>query len=120
MTLLMNKGVTNPDQRDLRLRRPVFIINKEFVKGKVIKSGIVTNFGLRPYSVTGVVSGLGETKINYTEIAINSGMEKNEAKVCIERIFKQMSEDAKEVSIAFVLNLRANPLKWKYPILESS
>ena len=84
----------------MRLRKPVFIINKEFVKGKVIKSGIVTNFGLRPYSMTGVVSGLGETKINYTEIAINAGIEKNEAKICIERVFKQMSEDSKEVSIS--------------------
>lgn len=47
--------------------------------------------------MTGVISGLPQTKINYTEISINSGIEKNEAKVCIERVFKQMSEDSKEV-----------------------
>jgi len=58
----------------------------------------VTGNTLRPFSMKGVVSSLGETKINYTEIGLNAGLDKDTAKICIERIIKQLSEDVKSVS----------------------
>lgn len=91
------KGVTNPEQRDVRLRRPVFLVNKEFVKGMNISAGVVTGGLIRPYSMKGVVSGVGQTKINYTEIGIYAGVDKDNAKVCIERVIKELSEKVKSV-----------------------
>lgn len=58
----------------------------------------MTGGTLRPFTMKGVVSSLGETKINYTEIGINASLDKDTAKICIERIIKQMSEDAKAVT----------------------
>ena len=92
------KGVTNPDQRDLRLRVPVFLINKEFVKGVTIQTGIISGGNIRPFSMKGVISGLGQAKVNYTEIGFNAGLEKDVAKICVERVIKELAEKAKAVN----------------------
>ena len=99
------KGVTNPNQRDVRLRKPVFIIAKEFVKGLPIKSGMYSEFGMRPFSLTGVVSGLGQTKANYTEIGTYGNLDKDTARVCVERIIREMAEKVKNVTFNMVFDL---------------
>jgi len=62
-----------------------------------IKTGIVSGGSLRPFSMKGVVSGIGETKINYTEIGIYAGVDKDNARLCLERVIKELSEKAKSV-----------------------
>ena len=94
---LILKGVTNPQQRDVRLRRPVFLVSKEFVKGMNIGTGIVSGGSLRPFSMKGAISGIGETKVNFTEIGIYAGVDKDNARVCVERVIKDLSEKTKNV-----------------------
>ena len=38
---IYEKGVTNPLQRDKQARQPVFLVAKEYVKGKNLKTAIV-------------------------------------------------------------------------------
>lgn len=93
----MKKGVTNPKERDIRKRRPIFIISKDFGRGINCKPGMYTEQGIRPHSMTGVVSGLGVAKINYTEIGSYCNMDKDEAKICVEKFIYQLSEKARAV-----------------------
>ena len=92
------QGVTNPIERDKRLRVPVFIVSKEFVKGKVIKSGIGNPLsGLRPYSVFGSNGSIQQTKVNYTEIGHYANVNKDQAKMGLDRVVRQLSDKAKMV-----------------------
>ena len=50
-------GTTNPEERDKQIRVPVFLISKEFIKGRHIKHGIMTQQGMRAYN------GEGNTKM---------------------------------------------------------
>lgn len=95
---IKTQGVTNPIERDKRLRVPVFIVSKEFVKGKVIKSGIGNPLsGLRPYSVFGSNGSIQQTKVNYTEIGHYANVNKDQAKMGIDRVVRQLSDKAKMV-----------------------
>ena len=102
------------------MRKPVFIIAKEFVKGLHIKGGIYSDFGIRPFSLTGVISGLGQAKANYTEIGTYANLDKDTARVCIERIIREMTEKVKNVifhisSQKYLLkSKRELASKWKF------
>lgn len=63
-------GVTNPKQRDLARRRPVFIVSPNFNMGGNLKTGIwFKEFGhIRPYNNKGVSGQMHLIKCNYTEI----------------------------------------------------
>ena len=70
----------------------------------------------------GVISGLPQAKINYTDIGLGIGLDKNNGKICIERVIKELAERTKAVNIAFLfplfnLFLRENLLKWISQIL---
>lgn len=99
--------MTNPIERDKRLRIPVFIVSKEFVKGKTIKSGIGNPLsGLRPYSVFGSNGSIQQTKVNYTEIGHYANVTKDQAKMGIDRVVRQLSDKAKMVVFSlFPFNL---------------
>lgn len=88
-------GVTNPQQRDLRQRTPVLLISKEFVKGLSIREGIVVGGTVRAFSMKGVISGLPQIRANYTDIGYNAGMDKDTAKICVERVIKELAEKAR-------------------------
>lgn len=91
------KGVTNPEQRDLRHRTPVFLVSKEFVPGFSLQTGIVSGGSIRPYSMKGVISGLPQAKINYTDIGFGAGVDKDTAKICFERVIRELAERTKAV-----------------------
>lgn len=77
------KGVTNPVERDLRPRNPVFIISKDFALGVPIKSGIFFHqefgSGIRAYSIYGSNGEVPVAKANFTEIASYANMTKDNA-----------------------------------------
>lgn len=86
-----------------------------------ISAGVVNGGIIRPYSMKGVVSGVGQTKINYTEIGIYAGIDKDNAKVCIERVIKELSEKTKSVRENLVLKAyieRVKMLKWTFQTSE--
>lgn len=77
---------------------PVFIVSKEFVRGKNIKSGIGNPIsGLRPYSVFGSNGVIQQTKVNYTEIGHYANISKDIAKMALDRVVRQLSDKAKMV-----------------------
>jgi hypothetical protein len=78
---------------------PVFIISKEFASTRNIGSGICGIDGtVRPYKASGTNGAISQTKVNYTEIGIYSDLGKDSAKLCTERVFKQLSEQASKVN----------------------
>lgn len=87
--------MTNPEQRDLRQRIPVFLISKEFVKGLTIQTGICSGGNLRPFSMKGVISGLPQAKINFTDIGSGIGLDKDNTRICIERVIRELADKAK-------------------------
>lgn len=91
------KGVTNPNERDIRIRKPVFIVSKEFGNGRELKAGIMTNQGIRPYSMSGVTSGIPLVKVNFTELGVYAGLDKDTATLCCARLVQDLSERAQTV-----------------------
>lgn len=81
----------------------MFQVSKEFVYGMSIESGIVSGGSVRPFSMKGVISGIGETRINYTQIGIYAGIDKDNARVCVERVIKELSEKVRAVKWVVVL-----------------
>lgn len=80
----------------------MFIVSKEFVKGKIIKSGIGNpQSGLRPYSVFGSNGSIQQTKVNYTEIGHYGNLSKDQTKTALDRIIRQLSDKAKIVTFFF-------------------
>lgn len=78
---------------------PVFIVSKEFVKGKEIKSGIGNDIsGIRPYSVFGTNGIIQQAKANYSEMGSYAGLSKDDVKVGLDRIVRELSDRAKNVS----------------------
>lgn len=90
-------GVTNQDQRDKQPRTPVFLVGKDFVKGKNIKTAIYSGGNVRPYSVYGLNGAIQQTKANYTEIGHYASIDKDYAKLTVERVLRQMADKAKAV-----------------------
>lgn len=75
------KGVTNEKERDLKPRIPVFLIQKEFVKGMPLRSAIFYHqefgAGLRPYTSMATTGEIPVTKMNLIEIASYANMSKD-------------------------------------------
>jgi len=63
-------GVTNPKERDIGRRAPVFIISPNFFPGGNLKPGAFsTEFGhIRPYNNQGANGVMHLIKCNFTEI----------------------------------------------------
>ena len=93
------KGVTNPQDRDLRPRNPVFIISKDFVKGLEIKSGIFFQqefgSGMRAYSIYGSNGEVPIAKANFTEVASYANMTKDNVETAVNRVIKHLSDKAR-------------------------
>ncbi|EGR32802.1 hypothetical protein IMG5_070330 [Ichthyophthirius multifiliis] len=92
------EGCSNPWERDKQLRNPVFLVSKDFIKGGDLKQGICTQNIVRPYGANGVNGKIPLSKINFTEVGIYASMEKDQAKTCIERIIRQLQDQAKAES----------------------
>jgi len=90
------KGVTNPEDRDLRPRNPIFVVAKEFVHGLDLKPGIFYHqefgAGIRPYTVYGSNGEVPVTKINLTEVSSYANMSKDSTELALHRIIKHLSE----------------------------
>lgn len=89
--------MTNQSERDVRIRKPVFIISKEFGNGITVKPGIMSTQGIRPYSLSGVPSGVPLTKVNFVEIGMNAGVDKDTASLCIMRLLQNLTLKVQEV-----------------------
>jgi hypothetical protein len=91
------QGTTNELSRNKEPRKPLFLINKDFIKGLDIKQGICTETSLIPYSLKSLEGVIQQFKMNFVEIAIEAGTSKENAKTCLERIMRELIWKAKNV-----------------------
>ena len=89
------KGVTNPEQRDKQLRKPVFLLSKDFVKGMNLSSGICSSSQIRPYTGKGVAGKISRVSCNFFEIGEISGQGKDKSKACINRMLYSLALKAR-------------------------
>ncbi len=50
---------------------------------------------IRPFSMKGVISGIPQVKVNYTSIGFGTGLDKDKARICIDRVIKELAERTK-------------------------
>ncbi|KRX05153.1 hypothetical protein PPERSA_06787 [Pseudocohnilembus persalinus] len=86
-------GVTASEIHDKKERQPIFLINKEFIKGQQIKQGICTNQGIRPASFFGLTGQIQTQQINYYEIACQVNTSKEVVKYSLQKDYKLNSSD---------------------------
>ena len=84
------EGTTNQYQRDLKLRRPVFIVSNEFVE--FLKPGQFTKRGGLIYYTQKLNNTVGLVKFNFTELAYSLNISKEECKNIITTIIKDMAD----------------------------
>jgi hypothetical protein len=97
--------VTNPNQRDLQSRTPVFIVSPEFVRGYELRPGIF--YGktktVRPYTTKGINGKIHQIKCNFTEIAYAAGVKGDTARVAIERVIKKLASNVRSSGVAHMI-----------------
>ena len=88
------EGTTNQFKRDIKLRRPVFIVSKEFVD--YLKPGQFTKNGGLIYYIQQKNNNVNIKKINYNEIAFSLNISKEECNEIIKNIIGDMGDKIKE------------------------
>ena len=86
------EGTTNQYKRDLKLRRPIFIVSPEFCE--YIRSGVFSKTnGLVPFTQKNYHK-IGIKIINYNEIALTLNISKDDCVQIFKHIIKGMGEEA--------------------------
>ena len=88
------EGTTNQYTRDLKLRRPIFIVSKEFLD--YLKPGQFTKNGGLIYYTQQKNNNVNINKINYSEIAFSLNISKEECNGIIKNIIGEMADQIKE------------------------
>ena len=85
------EGTTNQYQRDLKRRRPVFIVSNEFID--YLKPGIYTEKSGLLYYTQPVNNNIPTVKINYAKISYGTNISKEECVNILMSIIKKMEDD---------------------------
>ena len=88
------EGTTNQLRRDLKLRRPLFIVSNEFLD--YLKPGQFTKNGGLIYYTQKKNNSVNINKINYSEIAFSLNISKEECIEIIKNIIGEMAEQIKK------------------------
>ena len=111
------EGTTNQFKRDIKVRRPVFIISNEFLD--FLKPGIYTKSGGLIYYTQKLNHSINIVKINYAELSYGMNISKEEYYNIINNILKEMGEQKKkfksrEMPNLGILLLRGNVFGMKF------
>ena len=113
------EGTTNQYKRDLKLRRPVFIVSNEFLD--FLKPGQFTKRGGLIYYTQKLNNKVNLVKFNFTELAFSLNISKEECKNIITTIFKDMADEiiarkfkSRELPGLGVILIRGNILGVKF------
>ena len=85
------EGTTNQYKRDLKLRRPVFIVSKEFLD--FLKPGQFTDRGGLIYYNQKLNNNMSSVKFNFTELAYAINISKEECQNIITTLIKEMAHE---------------------------
>ena len=88
------EGTTNQYKRDIKLRRPIFIVSKEFID--YLNPGQFTKNGGLIYYIQQKNNNVNINKINYSEIAFSLNISKEECNEIIKNIIGDISDKIKE------------------------
>ena len=88
------EGTTNQYKRDLKLRRPIFIVSKEFLD--YLKPGQFTKNGGLIYYTQQKNNNVNINKINYNEIAFSLNISKEECNEIIKNMIGEMADKIRE------------------------
>ena len=88
------EGTTNQFQRDLKLRRPIFIVSNEFLD--FLKPGQFTKKGGLIYYTQKKNNKVNLVRINYSEIAFSLNISKEECNEIIKNIIGEMADEIKK------------------------
>lgn len=112
--------MTNEEERDRQPRTPVFLIQKDFLKGVTLRTAVFYHqdfgAGLRPYSATGATGEVPVTKLNLIEVASYANMSKDATELGVNRIIKYMAEKLQAVEYGL---FRVRAFLWRFPIWGS-
>ena len=113
------EGTTNQYKRDLKLRRPVFIVSNEFLD--FLKPGQFTKRGGLIYYTQKLNNKVNLVKFNFTELAFALNISKEECKNIITTIIKDMADEiisrkfkSRELPGLGILLIRGNILGVKF------
>ena len=113
------EGTTNQFKRDIKVRRPVFIISNEFLD--FLKPGIYTKSGGLIYYTQKLNHSINIVKINYAELSYGMNISKEEYYNIINNILKEMGEQimkkkfkSREMPNLGILLLRGNVFGMKF------
>ena len=85
------EGTTNQYSRDIKRRRPVFIVSNEFID--YLKPAIYTNVGgLIPY-IQKIYSNVSIVKVNYAALSYGINVSKEEYVNIINNLIKKIADD---------------------------
>ena len=84
------EGTTNEYIRDIKRRRPVFIVSKEFID--YLNPGIYTEKGGLMYYTQKINQNISITKLNFSKLSFGGNVSKEEIYTIITSIFKNMSD----------------------------
>ena len=88
------EGTTNQFKRDIKLRRPIFIVSKEFLD--YLKPGQFTKNGGLIYYTQQKNNNVNINKINFSEIAFSLNISKEECNEIIKNIIGDMTDKIKQ------------------------
>lgn len=106
------EGTTNQLERDVKPRRPLFLVSSDFVE--FLKQGIYTQKGVIQYTQK-QNNNISLIKINYAELAISVNISKVEYVTILDNIIKYIGEKIHRV--IKLLTLRANLKTRNYQVL---
>ena len=89
-------------------RKPIFIISKDFIPGKDFKAGIFTEAGITPYPAISQATKMQDAPLNLAEIALEAKTTKDNVKLCLQRVIREMLASFKKVRGS---NRRIKPMK---------
>ena len=111
-----SKGTTNEFTRNKEMRSPIFIVSQDFANGMGLKSGMFTRSGIVPYSALSQDGILHKTNLNLIEIACETNTSKDDVKVGLQQIIRELTSQAKSVlklPVFLLRKFRNNLSRWK-------
>jgi hypothetical protein len=94
------EGTTNQFNRDLKSKKPVFVVSSDFVER--LKPGMFGNGGIIYYTQK-LNNSLGHVKVNHAQIAYSLGIKKDDCYVILDNLIKLIGDSIIRVILIFIL-----------------
>jgi hypothetical protein len=94
------EGTTNQFNRDLKAKKPVFVVSSDFVER--LKPGMFGNGGIIYYTQK-INNNVGHVKVNYAQIAYSLNAKKEDCGVILDNLIRLIGDSIVKVSLRFTL-----------------